>query len=187
MSTPKANRKPKDRGSLYLYGGMTLAIIAIIGSAVLYQQSQARWVEAIKTYNYKSGQHVAGTVKYKENPPAGGNHNPKWANCGFYPIAVPNELAVHSMEHGAVWITYRPELDQESILKLAALTDNSAYVLVSPNPGQKLDVIATAWNNQLKLKGMDDDRLQKFLQRFVQGPQTPEPGAACIGGVGQPQ
>ena len=54
--------------------------------------------------------HVAGPVAYSVTPPVGGDHSPVWLNCGVYDRPVPNERAVHDLEHGAVWVTYRPSL-----------------------------------------------------------------------------
>jgi hypothetical protein len=57
-------------------------------------------------------------VDYPQSPPVGGPHNPIWQNCGFYSKPVRDEYAVHSMEHGAVWITYSPTFlvhDQETL------------------------------------------------------------------------
>jgi hypothetical protein len=47
---------------------------------------------------------------------------------------VRNETAVHSMEHGAVWITYRPDLPAEQVDKPRELATSKTYVLVSPYP-----------------------------------------------------
>src|SRR5690349_7076196 len=49
-------------------------------------------------------------ISYAQSPPAGGKHAPEWQNCGIYNAPVPNETAVHSLAHGAVWITYRPDV-----------------------------------------------------------------------------
>src|SRR5687767_3097410 len=86
--------------------------------------------------------HVNGKVNYPTSPPAGGNHNPVWQNCGFYNVSVTNEFAVHSLEHGAVWITYTASVDQTVKTDLAAKAKASAYVLVSlypdnPTPDRK--------------------------------------------------
>jgi hypothetical protein len=86
------------------------------------------------------------------------------------------------MEHGAVWITYQPNLpaDQVDILRKAA---QQSYVLVSPYPGLPSPVVASAWSNQLKLDSASDPKLDQFVRYFRQGPQTPEPGAPCTGGT----
>lgn len=59
--------------------------------------------------------HVDGPVGYNRVAPLGGPHAPAWANCGFYADqGVPAELAVNSMEHGAVWIAYPEDGDVDT-------------------------------------------------------------------------
>lgn len=128
--------------------------------------------------------HVSEDVPYDRFPPPGGPHDPAWQNCGIYTEPVRPENAVHSMEHGAVWVTYDP-----SAVDPAAIQDGLAgrpHVLVSPSGGMAVPVVATAWGRQIELDGAEDPRLEEFLRAFVQGPQTPEPGAPCTGGVGEP-
>src|SRR5512145_1933605 len=81
-----------------------------------------------------SAKHVNGKVTYPTSPPAGGNHNPVWQNCGYYTTTVTNELAVHSLEHGAVWITYAASVDAAVKTDLMAKAKASPYVLVSSYP-----------------------------------------------------
>ena len=188
QSIKKSSKKRQiNWGQVFFIGGLTLAMSSIIGAAVISNAIEGRWVNDVKVFKYKSRTHLGEPVKYKENPPVGGKHAPAWQNCGFYPEPVPNEAAVHSLEHGAVWLSYRPGLSTDDIEKLRAYTYRTGYVLVSPVVGQQADVVATAWNNQIILEGADDERLDKFVVKFLQGPQTPEPGAACSSGVGVPQ
>ena len=46
---------------------------------------------------------------------------------------------------------------------------------------------ATAWGKQMWLKDFDQAKLEDFVKTYAQGPQTPEPGAACTGGIGAPR
>ena len=131
--------------------------------------------------------HVKGHVDYPSSPPAGGNHNPVWQNCGVYTKPIANENGVHSLEHGAVWITYQPTLAAAQVATLQKLTKANSYALLSPFEGIKSPVVASAWGKQLALPSADDPRLAVFLRTYLQGPQTPEPGAACTGGTGTPQ
>lgn len=117
-------------------------------------------------------------------PPVGGDHDPQVQNCGYYPSPIRNENAIHSMEHGAVWLTYQPELAQGDIERLKGLTGSHAYLLVSPYPGLAVPVVASAWGVQLQVPSVDDPALAAFVARYEQGAQTPEPGAPCSGGVG---
>ena len=98
---------------------------------------------------------------------------------------VRDENAVHSLEHGAVWITYSPDLPQGQVNELRDISESESYVLVSPYPDLSDDtpVVASAWGKQVGLDGSDDPDLEAFIQAYQQGPQTPEPGAVCTGGT----
>jgi hypothetical protein len=143
------------------------------------------------TFSETRREHVQGSVHYDRTPPAGGPHNPAWLNCGVYTQPVVDENAVHSLEHGAVWITYLPSLpaDHVSILRRTVQSHyggGDRYVILSPHPGQASPVVATAWGNQLPLESATDPRLVAFIEHFREGPQDLERGAPCAGGVGHP-
>lgn len=127
--------------------------------------------------------HTEEPVDYEQSPPVGGEHHPVVQDCGFYDEPVSDEHAVHSLEHGAVWITYDPELPEDEIAILEELTDGQTHVLVSPYEDLPSPVVASAWGVQLELAGVDDPYLEAFVDFFQEGPQTPEPGAACDGGT----
>lgn len=133
-----------------------------------------------------ANRHTDDNVRYQQNPPVGGKHDPIWQNCGFYSESVRNENAVHSMEHGAVWITYRPNLPQAEVDSLRKRLLGQTYLLASPYENLPAPVVASAWGKQVRLEGADDPDLSRFIQVYRQGSQTPEPGAVCTGGVGQP-
>lgn len=134
----------------------------------------------------EAGQHTEGEVDYEQTPPAGGEHNPVWQNAGFYSEPIRNETAVHTMEHGAVWITYNPDLPQGQVEELREIASGRECVLVSPYPGLDAPVVASAWGKQIELEGAEDPALNRFIGTYLRGEQTPEPGAACTGGVGEP-
>lgn len=132
-----------------------------------------------------SRDHVGQGVDYKQVPPVGGKHDQRWLNCGIYDKPVANRNAVHSLEHGAVWITYDPSLPADQIEKLKAKAKQT-FMILSPYSGMPKPINATAWGLQLPLDSVDDPRLTQFIDTYRNGPQTPEPGAACTGGVGKP-
>lgn len=133
-----------------------------------------------------AGQHTQAAVDYEQSPPAGGEHNSVWQNEGFYEEPVRNETAVHTLEHGAVWITYQPDLPQEQKDTIRELVEAQTCLLASPYEGLDAPVVASAWGKQVSLEGADDLGLERFIRAYRQGPQTPEPGAACTGGTADP-
>jgi len=127
--------------------------------------------------------HVDTPVDYPQTPPVGGPHNPVWQTCAFYDAAIMTERGVHSMEHGAVWITYSPDLDAASVDSLKALQAAGEEVLVSPFEGLPTPVVASAWGKQLQVESVDDPALAQFVRYFDDGPQTPEKNTPCAQGT----
>ncbi len=170
-----------------------VGLVVIVGLAVFVtiqdRQAATAPIEGVQQFPGQERGHVADdvTVNYDPLPPVGGPHRAVWQNCGIYTEPIVNEHAVHSLEHGAVWITYRPDLPADQVAVLQAKVRGREYALLSPYPGLTAPVVASAWGLQLKLDDANDARLDRFLRRYMQGPQTPEPGAACFGGVGTPQ
>jgi len=179
----REQRNAERRRMLAIYGTTALVALVIIGLTVWGLIRNSGGVDGIKEYEDLSRDHVAGTVDYSQSPPAGGEHNEAWQNCGFYAEPVANEYAVHSLEHGAVWITYAPDLPADQVEVLRQDMGTSGYVLVSPYEGQDAPIVLTAWGIQLQVENADDPKVEQFLNKYVQGPQTQEPGAACSGGI----
>ncbi|MFC4467670.1 DUF3105 domain-containing protein [Streptomyces xiangluensis] len=144
-------------------------------------------VRGEKTWGKKKlGQnHVQGTVDYPMNPPVGGDHNQAWMTCDgtVYTKPITNENAVHSLEHGAVWITYNDKAADADVKALSDKVSSTPYTLMSPSKDQSGTIMLSAWGTQLSVDKAADPRVEQFLSKYVQGSQTPEPGAACTGGL----
>jgi hypothetical protein len=140
----------------------------------------------IEVYPATTNHTVEGPIDYERHPPTNGDHDPLWQNCGFYEEPVEDRHAVHSMDHGVVWITYRPDLPERQIKSLRPYGQEN-YVILSPYPGQDAPVIATSWRVQLELKGADDPRLRRFVNQFRISELAPLSGNRCVLGVGNPK
>lgn len=172
-----------------------LAIVALIVASVVFAPAPAPTyergdgdgasIEGVETFSHTTT-HVEGAVEYEQTPPAGGEHNAVWLNCGVYAEQVPNENAVHSLEHGAVWVTYNPdEVSGEEVAELEAQLP-STYTILSPYPGMDTPIALSAWNAQLKIDSADDERIGQFLTSYWRATSVPEPNAACTGALDGP-
>lgn len=183
----KRAREEQRRRLIYIGIGVAvvLGVAAIVYSIVTAPKPVA--IEGVQTFtNIPGGQHVEGPVGYTQTPPVGGPHNPAWQNCGIYDRAVQSEYAVHSLEHGAVWITYDPNLPADQLAALRTAARGQRLVLLSPFAGLPTPVTASAWGAQLQLQNAVDPRLAQFIAQYQNGPFAPERGAACSGGIGSP-
>ena len=189
ISTKKVARQAERR--LKLRNGIisgSLAFAAIIAIFLMFnaREQGKQQLEGVTEYTALSRDHVSETVSYDQTPPVGGAHNPVWQNCGVYTETIANENGVHSLEHGAVWITYRPDLPDLEVRTLQALTRQSGFRLLSPYPDLPSPIVISAWGYQLQVEQADDPRIKDFIEQYELSPQGPEPGAPCTGGVGQP-
>lgn len=178
----KGSRRPSGIWVALL--GVLVLIGGLVGWAIWDSVANRPDLSAVQTYEDLSRDHVSDPPDYEQTPPAGGDHHDVWLNCGTYTEPVPDHHAVHSLEHGAVWLTYQPDLPQDQVEELTDLADQD-YVILSPYEGQPSPVMATAWGHQLGVDSAEDARLEEFVQEYKQGPQTPEPGAACTGGTSE--
>jgi hypothetical protein len=140
----------------------------------------------IEVYPATTNRTVEGSIEYDRKPPTNGDHAPLWQNCGFYGDPIQDRYAVHSMDHGVVWITHRPDLPKRQIESLRPYGREN-YVIVSPYPGQDAPVVATSWRVQLELDGADDPRLGQFVDEFKISELAPLSGNRCTLGVGNPK
>ncbi|MET9565657.1 MULTISPECIES: DUF3105 domain-containing protein [Streptomyces] len=142
--------------------------------------------DGVKKWSTKLTQnHVTKDVDYPMEPPVGGDHNQVWMNCNgdVYEDAIKNENAVHSLEHGAVWVTYNSKASDADVKALAEKVKKTPYSLMSPVEDQKDPIMLSAWGHQRTVKGASDPDVGTFFETYVQGKQTPEPGAACTNGL----
>jgi hypothetical protein len=169
-----------------------LAIIALVVASFVFAPRSAPTygaldsagveIEGVEAFENETT-HVEGTVDYAQSPPAGGPHNSMWLNCGVYTEPQIDENAVHSLEHGAVWVTY----DAEAVSgdELATLKSHlpSTYVILSPYEGLDSPIVLSSWNHQLKLDSASDERIPEFFEEYWRSQDVPEPNASCSGAL----
>jgi hypothetical protein len=188
----EARRKRNRRLGLV---GAIVGVVAIAGlliASIVFAPRPATYtaggsgaeIEGVELFENTSN-HVTTPVEYPQTPPAGGEHNPAWLNCGVYTEPVPNENAVHSLEHGALWVTYDPSLSDDELSTLRAKLPSS-YVILSPFEDLPSPIVVSGWNSQLQVDDADDPRIAEFFEEYWKSDTVPEPGALCTGGVDAP-
>ncbi|GAB3222071.1 DUF3105 domain-containing protein [Glycomyces halotolerans] len=127
------------------------------------------------------------TPTYEITPPAGGNHLSAWQTCSgvVYDDPIADGNAVHSLEHGAVWLTYDPEIaGEDEVAELASKVEGRDFSFMSPYPGQGVKISLQSWGNQYQTEDVDDPNIDQFLNHFIQNADyAAEMGATCSDGV----
>jgi hypothetical protein len=173
--------------------GALLVVAVIVASFVFAPAPAAQYeaggegaeIQGVETFTNET-LHTDEPVEYPQSPPAGGPHNPAWLNCGIYSEPQQNENAVHSLEHGAVWVTYdASQVSGEELDALKAAMP-SGYAILSPYEGLDSPIVLSAWNAQLKLDSASDERIPEFFEEYWRNQNVPEPTATCSGAIDGP-
>jgi hypothetical protein len=178
------------RSKFFIYGTGLVLSLAVIGSTTTYilnerskeavlTEAASKPIAGVKTFTDLTQTHNSTPRPSTDLPPTGGDHSSSWVTCDVYTTPVDTLKAVHSLEHGAVWITYKPGLPADQLRSLAKTVAANPYQLLSPYLSLQSPIVLSAWGKQLQLEDATDPRLPIFLRAYTQGPQTPEPGAPC--------
>ncbi|MBL1074895.1 DUF3105 domain-containing protein [Nocardia sp. 2] len=186
---------PTKRNVPWMLIGAIVTIVALVGAIAWYLvpkyhakeelKNPSAYIDGVVKKEYDAGLHVASTqrVAYDQTPAFGGPHDSSWAACTgvVYSKAIRTENAVHSLEHGAVWITYNPDkVDAAGIDTLKKKVEGQPYMLMSPYPNLDKPISLQAWGHQLKLDSVSDARVDRFIKDLRLNPNTyPEVGASC--------
>jgi hypothetical protein len=127
--------------------------------------------------------HVAPgeAISWRANPPASGTHYPQAAPWVIHQQPVEPGYWVHSLEHSGVVLLYKCPNNTcpDTIKQLEALRaklppskHNNIKLAAVPYNDMTPPFMAVAWNAQLDLETLDENRIQAFYQKYVdKGPE----------------
>lgn len=164
----------------------TAALLVVVAVTSGTPKTAPAAVQGVRTFPGLAATHVSGPVDYPQTPPMGGPHAPVWLNCAVYSQPVPNENAVHSLEHGSVWVTYDPGRITGDQLTALRKDIPTTYAILSPYKGLPSPIVASAWGVQLQVSRVEDPRIAGFIAKYREAKSAPEPGAPCTGGIDGP-
>jgi len=111
-------------------------------------------------------------ASYNSNPPTSGDHWPAPANWGVYKAEQPDERLIHNLEHGGIWISYKPDTAAETVAKLEDFAQRYRKVIVAPRAANDSNMALAAWTRLQKLESFDENAILEFIQaHYDQGPE----------------
>jgi hypothetical protein len=185
-------------GPIALMVAVAVVAVGIIGYGgwAVYQgarswEDRASDIDGLINYREKSPEvleyekHQQGPLTYRMTPAVGGSHNNDWQNCmgDIYDAPIAQEHAVHSLEHGAVWVTYRPDLPKDQVDALAGKVRGKEKMMMSPFDKLDAPIALQAWGYQLKVQNASDDRIDEFIKIMRVNASIEGPNASCAQGI----
>ena len=68
-----------------------------------------------------------------------------------------------------MWLTYQPELAAQEVKVLRDAVRGENFALMSPYPGLRSPVVLTAWETQLELDSVNDERIAEGVYKHHGG------------------
>lgn len=117
-------------------------------------------------------------VDYKTNPPTSGPHYEVPSNWGIIDHEIPDEAVLHSLEHGGVWVSYRPGIAPSAIEKLKEVVKKTgSKVLMAPRSKNDKDVALVSWGRSYKFDlnsdgSFDEGLVKAYIRQYINtGPE----------------
>lgn len=148
----QAIRRGKTKKLLWVLVAIVIVAGFVIGG-IKYSRSRAVMVPG-EVYADDGQEHVSLTRQftYSSNPPSSGPHYGSPASWGIYDYEVNDKFFIHNLEHGGVWIAYRPDIPAEVVAELGAIVDEygGSKFVMAPRSGNDTDIAIAAWNRVYK-------------------------------------
>ncbi len=125
----------------------------------------------------QGAEHIADGSKehppYNSNPPTSGWHWPEAAPWGIHDNPEADERYVHNLEHGGIWISYKPSVvSAEDISRLKDFAQRYRKVIVTPREANDSNIALAAWTRLQKLDAFDETTILRFIEaHYDQGPE----------------
>jgi hypothetical protein len=119
--------------------------------------------------------HTNDPVVYESTPPTTGDHSLSAAPCGVHGTQIPDELFVHSLEHGAVGVLYDPQqVEVDTIRDIEAkVGEFDDRTISAPYAGTETPITLTSWTKLMRLDSYDEDTVDEYIDAFRgQGPEN---------------
>lgn len=162
----QAVRRRKIKGAVWILVGGGFLVLIIVG--IVYYNDRYDKNLPGQLIPDQGREHVTGShPPYNSNPPTSGWHNPQAAEWGVYKGELSDEALIHNLEHGGVWITYRPGISEEIVRRMEGFYEKyGRKIIVTPRAKNDSDIALAAWNrlDKFSLEEYSDERVDKFIQ-----------------------
>jgi hypothetical protein len=151
-----------------IFGTFIVTIIIIAG--LIYMAGRPKQVNLMGDEIPDLGREHIGRgenhPEYNSNPPSSGWHYAEPASWGFYDRELEDEQVVHNLEHGAVWITFKPDIDQATKDAIKRLVERySSKVIATARSKNDTPLALVSWGRVMKMESFDKDQALEFVKR----------------------
>ncbi len=153
---------------------LILCIILFAGYKLLTIPKIVAPGEAFPSLGQQHVQPESPEIMYNSNPPTSGPHYLVPAPSGIYDTEFPDRELIHNIEHGHIWISYKPDLSKDQVEQLVAIAKSyGTKIIVAPRTKNDSPIAIAAWQHLLKLSAVDETQIKAFINALQgHGPES---------------
>lgn len=160
--------------------GIFVAVLIFMGAGYYLFQSSAESEDPSnkpgELFESLGADHIdegsTASVTYNSNPPSSGPHWPTAAPWGVYDQPEADERYIHNLEHGGIWLSYKPSLPADQIILLKDFAKRYRKVIVTSREENDSNISLAAWTRVQKLDSFDERTVIQFIEaHYDQGPE----------------
>lgn len=168
-----ARRKRMQKRVFFIVLAVLILAGAVIGGVTHSKKRQANLPGTF--YPSVGAEHIPFRAEpktpYNSNPPSSGSHFSYPANWGVYDYEVHDQIFIHNLEHGGVWIAYKPTVSSSTVEALKGIIDSfgGSKWIMAPRASNDADIAIVAWTRVLKFDlsgGELSEEQRKEIGRF---------------------
>ncbi|MEK7541335.1 MAG: DUF3105 domain-containing protein [Patescibacteria group bacterium] len=164
----EALRRRRAARAILIIGGVAAAAL-LAGGSIWWARQQSANAPG-ETYPDQGQEHVPldRAFSYNSNPPSSGPHYASPANWGVYDYEARDKLFIHNLEHGGVWISYKPSVDARVVEHLKSIVQEfgGSKLVMAPRLANDSDIAVAAWTRLLKINLVDGDITEEQLNQI---------------------
>lgn len=149
----------------FIWAGAISVFVLIIFGIVFWSEGNKQQRGGMDV-SIMGKEHIAVGVPhpvYNSNPPTSGWHYGSAADWKVYDQELPDEMLIHNLEHGGIWISYK-DIDEETVNKLKAIwRQYSGSVVITPRQANDTKIALASWGRLDKLDSFDEARILNFI------------------------
>lgn len=175
----------------FMIAGSILVGIIFISALIWWISRVSNITPPGDTFTTQGQEHVQLDYQfiYNSNPPTSGPHYFDPANWSIYDYEVNDKIFIHNLEHGGIWISYRPSVSAQAVNDLKRIVEQfgGSQIIMSPRSSNDTDIAVVAWTHVYKFNLTGDgltDEQKEGIRNFYKALKNhgPEfvPGMAGI-------
>ncbi|MBI2124142.1 MAG: DUF3105 domain-containing protein [Candidatus Wildermuthbacteria bacterium] len=172
----KRSQEKSKRGvkKIMLWGVGLLLVAGVITSFFIFSsKTQTSQPDFSKAVADEGRTHISEGIdaEHQSNPPTSGDHWPVPLSDGIYSTEKPDEAIIHNLEHGRVWVSYKPSIPEQTKKTLEDLMKRYNGTVLTPRSANDTDIALAAWNRldtfNLEPNGtFNEQRVIDFINRW---------------------